>query len=226
MRFIKIFNIIKKIAGSRVKRIPINTQTGRQDLDVYWDPEMAKMLETWGEGNAWNEIQLFMVNCKGSVLDIACGTGKTIELLEKFPELELYGCDISDFLINKAIERGIPASHLAVCDATKTDYSDNYFSYAYSIGSLEHFTEDGIVKFISECHRIVKETSFHMVPVSKSGKDEGWIKSMQSYHNNSEDWWLRKYKSAYEIVYTLNSVWSDRISEGKWFVCVKDKKRS
>ena len=33
----------------------------KQDLDLYSDPEMAKVLNTWGERNAWIEIQhLFM----------------------------------------------------------------------------------------------------------------------------------------------------------------------
>src|SRR5947209_18299570 len=69
----------------------------RQQLDVYWDPAMAQMWETWGEGNAWNEIQLLVANCRGKVLDIACGTGKVISLLAKFPGLEVHGFDISDF---------------------------------------------------------------------------------------------------------------------------------
>lgn len=192
-----------------------------QDLTMYWDLKMAQVLETWGEGNVWNEIQFFMSNCRGKVLDIACGTGKTIELNSKFSEIELYGCDISDFLIQKAVERGIPEERLKVCDATKSEYKNDYFNYAYSIGSLEHFTAEGIIQFISECHRIVGETSFHMVPTSIKGKDEGWIKASQSYYNNSVDWWLSNFRTVYSNVYVLDSCWRDKISVGKWFVCVK-----
>jgi len=192
-----------------------------QDLDVYWNADMAMMLETWGEGNVWSEIQFLMVNCEGRVLDIACGTGKTMEVISKFPALDVYGCDISDFLISKARERGIRSDHLVVCDATATDYPDNYFDYAYSIGSLEHFTEDGILKFISECYRITRKSSFHMIPVSRSGKDEGWIKRDQSYYNNSLNWWLNKYRTVYPNVYVLNSTWEDVISGGQWFICLK-----
>src|SRR5215204_4158925 len=74
-----------------------------QALDVYWTEEMAKALEVWGADSAWNEIQMVMSPCKGKVLDIACGTGKTIEILSKFPLLEVHGCDISEFLIKKAV---------------------------------------------------------------------------------------------------------------------------
>jgi ubiquinone/menaquinone biosynthesis C-methylase UbiE len=190
-----------------------------QDLDVYWDPAMAEILETWGIGNVWNEIQFLMANCSGKVLDIACGTGKTMALLAKFTQIDVYGFDISDLLISKALERGIAADHLLVEDATNMTYGDNSFDYAYSIGSLEHFTEDGILKFISECQRVVRVSSMHQIPVSRSGKNEGWIKTNQSYHNNSSEWWLEKFEHTFQTVYVLDSAWEDKRSVGKWFIC-------
>jgi|CXWL01.1.fsa_nt_gi ubiquinone/menaquinone biosynthesis C-methylase UbiE len=195
----------------------------KQDLDIYWDAEMAEVLETWGDKNVWKEIPLLMVNCQGKILDIACGTGKTMSILSKF-WIDIHGCDISDLLISKAIERGIPPDHLTVCDATKMPYENNSFDYAYSIGSIEHFTEDGITQLLKECHRAVRKTSFHMIPVSRSGKDEGWLKTYQSFHNNSVSWWLEKYQSIYNVVHVLDSTWEDEISVGKWFVCVKSEK--
>lgn len=192
-----------------------------QDLGVYWDARMAEILDTWGEKNVWKEIQLLMVNCRGKVLDIACGTGKTMEIISRF-ELEVHGCDISDLLIGKALERGIPQERLTLCDATDMPYADNAFDYAYSIGSLEHFTEQGIVDFVSDCYRVTAKTSYHMIPVSRKNEDEGWIKTYQSFHNNSVEWWLAKYQSAYKNVYVIDSTWEDEISVGKWFVCIKD----
>lgn len=198
----------------------MSSSPNKQDLDLYWDPEMAKLLETWGEKNVWKEIQLLMVNCQGKVLDIACGTGKTMEVISKLP-LDVHGCDISDLLIGKAIERGIRPDHLTVCDATKMPYADNSFDYAYSIGSMEHFTEEGVIKLLQESRRTVRGISFHMIPVSRSGKDEGWLKTYQSFHNNSVTWWLEKYQSVYKTVCVLDSTWEDPISVGKWFVCIK-----
>lgn len=197
-------------------------QGHEQDLDVYWDPQMAQMLETWGEDNVWKEIPLLMVNCHGKVLDIACGTGKTMEILAGLP-LEVHGCDISELLIGKAIERGIAKDRVTVGDATNMLYEQDSFDFAYSIGSLEHFTEEGIAKVLSECHKVVRKVSFHQIPVSRHGKNEGWIKRYQSYHNNSVAWWLEKFQSIYKTVYVLDSTWEDDISVGKWFVCVKDE---
>ena len=191
----------------------------KQDLDVYWTDEMAQILETWGIGHVWNEIQFLMGGCSGRVLDIACGTGKTMEILKDYSHIDLYGCDISDLLISKAKERGIAADKLVVCDATAMDYPDGFFDYAYTIGSLEHFTEEGIEKLLVETKRLAKKASFHMVPVSKSNKDEGWKKTFQSFHNNSVEWWVSKYSQSYGRVHVIDSGWSDHMSIGKWFLC-------
>lgn len=211
-------------AHNRIKGIPIirKGSTTEQDLGMYWDPKFAELLETWGEGNVWNEIQLLMVASKGKVLDIACGTGKTMGILSRFNDLELFGCDISEMLLTTAAEKhSIPMKNLRACDATQLPYSENEFDYAYSIGSLEHFTEGGIIKFLSECHRTVRRISFHQHPVSRSGNNEGWLTTTQSYYNNSTEWWKEKYEDVYGSVKVLDSVWEDDISLGKWFVCEK-----
>lgn len=196
-----------------------------QDLDVYWDDEMAALLDSWGEGNVWNEIQLFLHDVSGKVLDIACGTGKTMEVLSRFPNLEITGCDISDLLISKARERGIPEFQLSVADATKLQYADNSFVYSYSIGSFEHFTEAGLDAAIAESARVTTQAAFHMVPVSRSGTDEGWMKTYQSFFNNSVPWWAAKYSQSYPRVVVLDSAWNDSLSTGKWFACYKDADR-
>ncbi len=196
-----------------------------QDLDVYWDDEMAALLESWGEGNVWNEIQLLLHESHGRVLDIACGTGKTMEVLSRFPRLDITGCDISDLLISKARERGIPASKLSVADATKLEYPDGAFEYSYSIGSFEHFTDAGLDSVIAESARVTSRAAFHMVPVSRSNKDEGWMKTYQSFFNNSVEWWMAKYGHAFPRVVALDSAWNDSLSVGKWFACYKEAER-
>jgi SAM-dependent methyltransferase len=209
-----------RVRGAR----PQAASTGdEQDLDVYWDPNMAEILETWGEGNAWNEIPMFLYGLEGKVLDIACGTGKVMEINQRInPGLDLYGCDISDFLISKAQERGLPKDKLIVCDATNMSmYPDQSFDFAYSIGSLEHFTEEGIDALVRESARLVKHTCFHMMPIARSGRDEGWMKTLQSFHNNSPKWWVERFLKGFPKVTVFDSAWQDDISLGKWFVCAK-----
>ena len=198
-----------------------------QDLELYWSPKMAEVLDTWGEKHVWREIQLLMWDRSGKVLDIACGTGKTMELLNRFPELKVYGCDISDLLIRKAKDRGIDESHLQVADATKmTVYAANEFTDCYSIGSLEHFTEHGIEAFILESSRVTSERGLHMIPVSRTNKDEGWVKTVQSFYNNSKDWWHEKFARHYNNVEIIPSGWEDAISVGVWVICDDQKQGS
>ncbi|MDB9456383.1 class I SAM-dependent methyltransferase [Dolichospermum circinale] len=193
-----------------------------QELEIYWSSTMAESLETWGEKTAWHELKFLMMGLEGKVLDIACGTGKNISDLNGITYLNLYGCDISDFLIRKAVERGLNPDRLKVCDATLTGFEDNFFDYSYSIGSLEHFTEDGIQKAILESYRITKYSSFHQIPVSRMNKNEGWIKDdLQSFFNNSIDWWLEKFNKHYSSVTVLESLWESSMCKGVWFICNK-----
>src|SRR4030081_85151 len=124
------------IAGSTESthsRLVTLDEPSSQDLDVYWNPEMAQILETWGEGTAWHELKFLTAGLSGRILDIACGTGRNIEDLRRISQLDIHGCDISDFLIKKAVERGIPAEQLKVCDARRTGFDDNYYYYYCSI---------------------------------------------------------------------------------------------
>lgn len=180
---------------------------------------MANLLETWGEGTVWREVQFLTAAVSGRILDIACGTGRTMEILSKRFDLELHGCDISDFLLKRAAARGIPADRLHQMDATKLEYEGKSFDYSYSIGSLEHFTEDGIDLFLKETARVTRHASLHMIPVSRSQTNEGWLKTLQSFHNNSTAWWTEKCRRHYEKVEVLDSVWKDKISTGIWLVC-------
>src|ERR1017187_2987380 len=193
----------------------------KQDLEKYWDPEFANVLEDWGKDSVWNEIQLLLANCQGKVLDIACGTGMTMKILKIFPNLDVHGFDISDLFIESAISKGIDKEKLRISDAVSTNYNNNEFDYSYSIGSLEHFTEEGIEKFLHESSRYTKKSSFHMIPVSKIVKDLGWITYVQSYFNNSAGWWYDKFIKYYSVVYIIPSKWDDDISFGRWFICVK-----
>ena len=190
-----------------------------QDLQIYSDQSMADALEQWGVGSVWEEIQYLLINCRGKVLDIACGPGGTMRLLEKYSGLEIHGIDISKLFINQGIMRGIDPARLQVGNATSMPYQDRSFDYGYSIGSLEHFTEQGINEMLGECRRVVKSATFHMIPVSRNGKNQGWLRTVQSFHNNSVDWWLEKYQSAYSDVTVLTSKWEDELSLGKWFIC-------
>jgi SAM-dependent methyltransferase len=215
-------SLIRYKVQQRLRRQTKNDPPKGQDLEIYWDHRFVASLETWGEKTVWLEIQLLLASLQGRVLDIACGTGRAIRLLRKLDALDVYGCDLSELGIERAVGTGISSDRLKVCDATDMPYPDDSFDYSYSIGSLEHFTEGGISKFIQETGRITKKSSFHQVPTSRSKEIEGWLQLDQSYFNNPVDWWLEKFTAVYEDVIVLGSGWQDPISVGKWFLCRKN----
>ena len=145
---------------------------------------MAQVLETWADGNAWLEVQFLMANCQGRVLDIACGTGKTMTLLDR-SRLDIKGCHISDLLIKKAVERGLPPESLR--SATRRSFPMRRTNSTIRIRSARSSTSPRTesVKFIAEAARVTRIGSFHMMPTSRSGGDEGWMKTYQSFHNCS-----------------------------------------
>jgi len=218
-----LLNLYRNIKKNYIKKKFLENPE-KQALGLYYDKEMAKILDIWGERNAWIEIQHILHNKKDNkILDIACGTGKVIDILQKNLNLnKVYGCDISDFLIGKARNRGIDKDKLKICDATNLPYKKNEFDYNYSIGSLEHFTREGILKFLSSSMEVTRLTGYHMIPVSRNQKDNGWIVNHQSYFNNSLEWWLSLCSQVSSDFYFLDSSWEDEISVGKWIVINKN----
>lgn len=211
------------LPSNKIQRFPLD-ENGKQHLDMYFDEEYSKILEIWGEGSTWTEIKMFLSSQSGKVLDIACGTGTVIHFLKEFKSLDVYGCDISDLLIEKAKLKGIPNEKLFVMDATEMSFKDDEFNFSYSIGSLEHFTERGGEDFIAEASRVSKIASFHMIPTSKSHTNEGWMTTsttIQAFYNNSDDWWKERFLKSFREVHIINSIWNDEISFGRWFVCLK-----
>jgi len=199
--------------------ISLGDRPVEQDVELYWNEEYADILEKWGEGTVWQEVQLLFAGLKGRVLDIACGTGPTIEILSRLSGLDVHGFDLSDVLIRRAKEKGISPDKLRVADATLRCYAAKEFDYSYSIGSIEHFTEEGIDLFLQNAAYYTRRYSFHMLPVNVNGIDKGWEKTSQSYFNNSVEWWLNKFRPHFADIRVVASGWSALDQQGKWFVC-------
>jgi ubiquinone/menaquinone biosynthesis C-methylase UbiE len=215
-------NALRPAASGAAPAQPGFDPTGKtQGLDVYWSAEMAQTLEVWGQGSTWDEIQCLFAGRTGDVLDVACGTGVNMIDLEKNPGLNVTGIDISDTLIEKAAQKGIARDRLIVGDATKLPFDDNRFDFSYSIGSLEHFTVEGLEKTIAEMARVTRNMSCHMMPTSRDGVDQGWMRTNQDFWNNSVGWWVKLFSPHFSRVMTMRSKWEDNLSLGMWFVCVR-----
>ncbi len=85
------------------------------------------------------------------ILDIACGSGKFIEVASEF--IESYGIDISEVAIGIAKKR-IPKANFRVGESENLPYDDNFFDFITCFGSLEHFID--MDKALREMKRVIK----------------------------------------------------------------------
>lgn len=70
-------------------------------------------------------------------LDVAWGAGFMVKEAEK-AGLDSYGIDASEVAI-KLAKQNTPGAHILIGDGEKLPWSDNYFDYVTSLGSLEHY---------------------------------------------------------------------------------------
>ena len=61
----------KIFARWKTRRTHEHADSSKQDLGLYWDPKMAALLESWGEGNAWNEALFLFSGKTGKAWDVA-----------------------------------------------------------------------------------------------------------------------------------------------------------
>jgi ubiquinone/menaquinone biosynthesis C-methylase UbiE len=96
----------------------------------------------------------------GKVLEVGSGPGfLTIEMVLLAPELQVFGLDISDTMIetalNNAREYGISERiEFKRGDASKMPFEDSQFDFVISSGSLHHWKEPK--KVFNEIHRVLK----------------------------------------------------------------------
>ena len=110
---------------------------------------------------------IFMVNIKKQqkVLDIACGTGEWLKVVEMFGGLP-FGVDISEKAIR--VSKGwIQNGNFAVGDSESLPYIDHSFDVVCCLGALEHFEDQQIA--LKEMIRVAKKNAplLILVPNSK-----------------------------------------------------------
>ncbi|MEI7690528.1 MAG: methyltransferase domain-containing protein [bacterium] len=120
---------------------------------------------------------------KGSkILDLGCGNGRVIEILEKF-NISYTGLDISENLI-KLAQKKYPDKNFIVSDLLKTPLSDDEFDYVLSIATLHHIpSEEQRLNAFLEINRILRPGGTILItvwyfwddPVFKKEMDEKYI---------------------------------------------------
>lgn len=88
------------------------------------------------------------------VLEVGCGAGRQARTLKKFrPELEVYGCDLSQaaIMVARSYNDGVIYE---VSDAARLPYPDNFFEAVMLFDVLEHVPD--VASVVKEIVRVLK----------------------------------------------------------------------
>jgi MPBQ/MSBQ methyltransferase len=114
-----------------------------------------------------------IVDRRGRILDVACGLGaSTNRLAQTYAPANIVGINISDLQIVEARARA-PDCTFQVMDATKLNFSDNYFDAVICVEAAFHFdTRDG---FLAEACRVLKPDGSLVLSDFLIRNNFGWL---------------------------------------------------
>ncbi|WOD38607.1 class I SAM-dependent methyltransferase [Nodosilinea sp. E11] len=120
------------------------------------DPMRRRIIAPLKQGLAENGVET-----GAKVLDVACGTGRTLSMLrEALPKVSLYGVDLSPTYLRKAIENltdkpGV-LPQLIQANGESLPFVDNYFEGAVSVFLFHELPPEARQNVINEMYRVVK----------------------------------------------------------------------
>ncbi len=115
---------------------------------------------------------------KGRLLDIGCGGGVFTESLSYYyPNINIFGCDISKTAISYAKKLGAGNIKYRVINNGHFPYSDNFFDVCICLDVLEHVPD--IFHFIKEIKRVLKKDGmlYLIVPCENQPYTCSWLLS-------------------------------------------------
>ncbi len=103
-------------------------------------------------------------------LDVGCADGTFTKLyLDKFPETEGWGVDISEVIIEQA-KVNCPLGHFQAANAYELPFKDNYFDLVHCAECIEHLEHPE--KAIAEAYRVLKPGGAYIVTVPNETADD------------------------------------------------------
>ena len=141
----------------------MNTKKRMQEkTKSYFDKE-AKEYDSSSDGKfvkcMYSEIVSRVMELQGrKILDLGCGNGNVIRMLQENREAEYSGVDISEAMIREAQKRVGKGVELKAADAAALPYSNDIFEIIICNASFHHYT-DPVIPAVSILQPPVKQPS-------------------------------------------------------------------
>jgi len=120
--------------------------------------KIAKDYDNTFDGQFTRELKECIVNKttipqNSKVLDVACGNGVLLNMINNKQKIEGYGIDISNAMIYEAKTKN-PTFSLSVSNSSNLVFDDNYFDIVTVCAAFHHFSEPR--QFLNEALRVLK----------------------------------------------------------------------
>ena len=138
-------------------------------------------------------------NPKPRILDVACGTGRTLKLLRNaFPQASLFGTDLSPAYLRKANQElsQIPGElpQLLQANAENLPYLDNYFHAVTCVFTFHELPSAARQQVIEECFRVVQPGGVFVICDSIQMEDSPeMLPIMDSFHETFHEPYYKHY---------------------------------
>ena len=140
-------------------------------------------------------------NPKPRILDVACGTGRTLKLLRNaFPQSSLFGTDLSPAYLRKANQElsQIPGElpQLLQANAEELPYLDNYFDAVTCVFTFHELPSVARQQVMEECFRVVQPGGVFVICDSIQMTDSPeMLPIMDSFHETFHEPYYKQYIS-------------------------------
>ena len=149
----------------------------------------------------------YQLGPNSKILDIGCGKGFLLyEFKLLFPEIEVYGLDISKYAISNAKEE--VKSSIIYGNANSLPWEDNTFDLVISINTLHCLHNYDLIKALNEIERVSKKNKYICVESYRNEEEKAnllyWQVSCEAFNTPLEwQWWfeLSKYTGDYSFIY-------------------------
>lgn len=96
----------------------------------------------------------------GNLLDVGCGNGNVLLALAD-SNLNLYGIDLSDEMIEQSEKRLAKRAELYMADAEKLPFKDGFFDVLVCNASFHHYPHPMVV--LKEMRRVIKKNALLLI---------------------------------------------------------------
>lgn len=136
------------------------------------------------------------------LLDVGCGTGYLIELLQKQRAADYYGLDLSPEMLKRAAAKLGDTVALTEGAAGALPYEDETFDVVTCIQSFHHYPYPE--KAMAEVHRVLKPNGLYLLSDTGMGGLPQW------FYNH---WLLKRVDTGDYAVYSRQNI-ADRMTAG------------